>query len=232
MTQSPRRAHRTAKAPSPDRCSGSARPALSEEALFDELRERIVAGPLALVLHWRGEALREITLRWNESAPDLPPAALAATGGGRDDARDGAPVGTWMDPAATSTGPVTPHGRAMQAALEGYVAGAPAQWPQLPLLMDGMSPFTREVLTILRNDIGHGRITTYAGLAALAGRPAAARGVGQIMARNPWPLVVPCHRVLAGSGRNLRLNGFSGAGLPMKRWLLQLEGAIDHSVKD
>ncbi|BFR49338.1 MGMT family protein [Nitratidesulfovibrio sp. HK-II] len=199
------------------------RPALDfpDTALFDEVRERLAAGPLSLILHWRGNSLREITMSWDGAALASPPAARDGWSNPRPDAWPGLPAG-----------PVTEHGRAVQTALADYVAGKPVRWPDLPLLLDGLTPFTRDVLTALRDKVPHGQFTTYAGLAALAGRPGAARGVGQIMARNPWPLVIPCHRVLGGSGRNIRLHGFGASGLPMKRWLLLLEGAIDETMKD
>ncbi|WP_353117369.1 methylated-DNA--[protein]-cysteine S-methyltransferase [Nitratidesulfovibrio sp.] len=198
---------------------------IPDTALFDEVRERLVAGPLSLILHWRAhngqDRLREISMSWDGAALASAPATRDGWANPRPDA--------WPDLPA---GPVTAHGRAVQAALADYVAGKPVRWPNLPLLLDGLTPFTRDVLLALRDKVPHGQITTYGGLAALAGRPGAARGVGQIMARNPWPLVIPCHRVLGGSGRNIRLHGFGASGLPMKRWLLLLEGAIDDTMKD
>lgn len=194
---------------------------IPDTALFDEVRERLVAGPLSLILHWRGNSLREITMSWDGAALASTPATRDGWSNPRPDAWPG-----------LTAGPVTEHGRAVQAALASYVAGKPVRWPDLPLLLDGLTPFSRDVLTALRDKVPHGQFTTYAGLAALAGRPGAARGVGQIMARNPWPLVIPCHRVLGGSGRNIRLHGFGASGLPMKRWLLVLEGAIDDTMKD
>lgn len=67
--------------------------------------------------------------------------------------------------------------------------------------------------------IPRGQTRTYGELARLVGSAGAARAVGQAMARNPWPIVVPCHRVLGHGGR---LTGFGG-GLEMKRRLLLLE---------
>ena len=61
---------------------------------------------------------------------------------------------------------------------------------------------------------------TYGGLAARMGVPGGARAVGNAMAGNPFPLVVPCHRVIRGDGS---LGGFGG-GLKMKRALLEMEG--------
>ncbi|MEO0074265.1 MAG: MGMT family protein [candidate division WOR-3 bacterium] len=68
--------------------------------------------------------------------------------------------------------------------------------------------------------VGPGRIATYRELAERVGSPYAARAVGQALAANPFPLVVPCHRVIRS---DMRLGGFTG-GLHMKRRLLQIEG--------
>lgn len=116
--------------------------------------------------------------------------------------------------------PTTPHGHALQASLERYVAGLPGDWPDLPLPLAAQPPFRRAVLTLLAK-VPRGSTLTYGQLAALAGKPRAARAVGQCMANNPWPLVIPCHRVLGGNG----LHGF-GPGLAMKEYLLRLEGAL------
>ena len=70
-----------------------------------------------------------------------------------------------------------------------------------------------------RGEIPRGQTCSYAELAARAGRPGAARAVGQAMARNPWPIIVPCHRVVASDGG---LGGYGG-GLDMKERLLRLE---------
>jgi O-6-methylguanine DNA methyltransferase len=66
-----------------------------------------------------------------------------------------------------------------------------------------------------------GETLTYAEVAARVGKPAAARAVGRVMATNPLPLVVPCHRVVGSDGT---LRGFGG-GLWMKEALLSAEGA-------
>jgi methylated-DNA-[protein]-cysteine S-methyltransferase len=68
--------------------------------------------------------------------------------------------------------------------------------------------------------IPYGRVVTYAELAAAAGSPRAVRAAGNAMARNPIPIVVPCHRVVRTGGG---LGGYGG-GLDVKRWLLELEG--------
>ncbi len=79
-------------------------------------------------------------------------------------------------------------------------------------------PFTARVMEAVRR-IPPGRTRTYAEIARLAGNPRAARAVGNAMMRNPVPLIVPCHRVVASNG----LGGFTG-GLNRKRALLHLEG--------
>lgn len=84
------------------------------------------------------------------------------------------------------------------------------------------SPFYRRVYEIART-IPAGQTCTYGALAARAGRPGAARAVGQAMARNPFPLVVPCHRVTGAQGR---AGGFSAhGGVSTKFRLLRIEGA-------
>jgi len=82
--------------------------------------------------------------------------------------------------------------------------------------------FQRKVLTTLRKRIGPGKTISYGELAEAVGHPGAARAVGTAMARNPVPIVVPCHRVLASGGG---LGGYGG-GLEMKEALLRLEGAL------
>lgn len=82
-------------------------------------------------------------------------------------------------------------------------------------------PFRRQVLDELQV-VPRGEVVTYAALAARAGRPAAARAAGTACARNPVPLVVPCHRVVPGSGG---VGSYAG-GPERKRALLTLEGAF------
>jgi methylated-DNA-[protein]-cysteine S-methyltransferase len=104
-------------------------------------------------------------------------------------------------------------------ALGRYLEGERVAWPACPLEMEQLSGFSKDVLTTLRDRIGWGELTTYKELAALSGRAGAARAVGAVMRSNPWPLVVPCHRVIGSGGG---LTGF-GPGLPMKEFLLNLE---------
>lgn len=94
-----------------------------------------------------------------------------------------------------------------------------AQLDSIPLDADVGSPFERQVWALLRR-IPYGRTRSYGELARMLGRPRAARAVGRCNAKNPWAIVVPCHRVL---GSDSSLTGYSG-GLTMKRRLLELEG--------
>ena len=88
---------------------------------------------------------------------------------------------------------------------------------KLPLDLSAFPAFTAAVLRAASR-IPYGQVRTYAQLACLVGRPRAARAVGQAMKRNPIPIVIPCHRVVAANG----LGGYS-AGLHWKRRLLHLE---------
>lgn len=89
----------------------------------------------------------------------------------------------------------------------------------------GVSEFHREVLTLC-HAIPLGETLTYGQLAKLAGSPHAARAVGGAMARNRWPLIIPCHRVVGSSGK---LTGYSGeGGLKTKHWLLEHEFHASH----
>ncbi len=93
--------------------------------------------------------------------------------------------------------------------------------------LSNVQGFTRDVLETLHHDVGRGETVSYGELAAMAGRPGAARAVGTIMAANPLPFVIPCHRVIAAGGR---IGGYGGtaesasANLDIKRTLLRSEG--------
>lgn len=90
----------------------------------------------------------------------------------------------------------------------------------VPLCWEGITPFRRRVMEAAER-IPAGEVRTYGWLAECAGSPRAARACGQVMARNPFPIVIPCHRVVAAGGG---LGGFS-SGLHWKQRLLELEGA-------
>jgi len=90
-----------------------------------------------------------------------------------------------------------------------------------PLDLSEATPFQKRVWEAVRR-IPWGETRTYGQIALEVGKPGAARAVGQAMARNPFPPVVPCHRVIGKGGA---LVGF-GSGLEVKRRLLELESAV------
>jgi methylated-DNA-[protein]-cysteine S-methyltransferase len=84
-------------------------------------------------------------------------------------------------------------------------------------------PFHQRVYAAVRR-IPYGHVLSYAEVAAICGSPLAARAVGQAMARNPVPLLVPCHRVVAAHGRT---GGFTApGGIFLKQRLLAIERAL------
>ena len=98
--------------------------------------------------------------------------------------------------------------------------GACDDFLDIPLPLDDRTPFQFRVLTCCRA-IPWGETRTYGQLARAAGSPGAARAVGQVMATNRLPLIVPCHRVVPASGG---LGGFSAPqGTRLKRSLLEQE---------
>ena len=98
--------------------------------------------------------------------------------------------------------------RTAQEQIIAYFEGACIDFSNITIILDGFSPFLRSVLTACRN-IGFGRTVTYSGLAKKIGRPAAARAVGGALARNPLPLIIPCHRIVRNDGK---IGGFSAIG--------------------
>jgi methylated-DNA-[protein]-cysteine S-methyltransferase len=92
----------------------------------------------------------------------------------------------------------------------------------LPVDISTLTPFQREVLATACR-IAPGQVWSYQKVAVEMSRPKSSRPVGQALAHNPIPIVIPCHRVIASDGS---LGGYSGgSGLAAKRWLLRLEGA-------
>ena len=92
-----------------------------------------------------------------------------------------------------------------------------------------LDPFDRRVYAAART-IAPGRVVSYAELAARVGADASAREVGQSLGRNPFAIVVPCHRIVAASGE---LGGFSApGGTATKRRLLTIEDARRDGIDD
>ena len=107
-----------------------------------------------------------------------------------------------------------------------HLHGTPVRYDDVSLEETGLSSFQRELLAAIRT-IGWGDVESYGGLAALAGRPRAARAAGSFCAANRFSLVVPCHRIVAaGRGEPYELGGYGASGQSLKRRLLALEGTI------
>jgi methylated-DNA-[protein]-cysteine S-methyltransferase len=105
--------------------------------------------------------------------------------------------------------------------LDAYLAGKRKEF-MLPIDWTGLTGFRRKVMEAALA-IPYGRVCTYADLARSVGSPVgAARAAGRVMATNPIPPVVPCHRVLGTDGK---LHGYAAPnGIEVKAWLLRLEG--------
>ena len=119
----------------------------------------------------------------------------------------------------------------VQQAIERMVAllcGASSDLSAIALDMDQVPAFHRRVYEVARA-IPPGMTLSYGDVAARVGAPGAARAVGQALGRNPFPIVVPCHRVLAAGGK---IGGFSAqGGVVTKRRMLAIEGAQLNGAK-
>ena len=94
-------------------------------------------------------------------------------------------------------------------------------FPSLPIDWSGNTEFSKKVLTATQN-IPRGEVRTYKWLGIYLGKPRSFRAIGNALRRNPFPIVVPCHRVICSDGS---LGGFSApSGVSLKRKLLEMEG--------
>ena len=108
----------------------------------------------------------------------------------------------------------------LQEQITGYFEGASVDFKPIPITLEGFSVFSQQILRACR-DIEIGQTVTYSELAKRAGRPAAGRAVGGVMARNPLPLIIPCHRVIRTDGK---MGGFTApGGIVLKKKMLELE---------
>jgi methylated-DNA-[protein]-cysteine S-methyltransferase len=109
-------------------------------------------------------------------------------------------------------------GGALAERFAAYFDGERVAFEDVELDLDGWTPFQRRLADALRS-VPYGETVTYGELAALAGSPNAQRAAGTFCARNRFPLVVPCHRVVGADG----IGGFGSLGVEYKRRLLELE---------
>jgi methylated-DNA-[protein]-cysteine S-methyltransferase len=112
--------------------------------------------------------------------------------------------------------------RRVASQLDEWFAGTRHDF-DLQLDLDGVEGFRRRVLETLSRKVGWGETVSYGELAEMAGRPRAARAVGNAMRNNPLPFVIPCHRVVAAGHR---IGGYGGGrnAIALKRALLAREG--------
>ena len=108
--------------------------------------------------------------------------------------------------------------RTLQEQITAYFEGVCVNFSRdIPLALDGFSSFGISVLTACRA-IEFGQTISYSGLAKKSGRPNASRAVGSTLAKNPLPLIIPCHRIIRSDGK---LGGFSApGGVNLKKRLL------------
>jgi methylated-DNA-[protein]-cysteine S-methyltransferase len=155
----------------------------------------------ACVIAWSAQGVTRLLLPGPEAARERPSPAFA------DAARDSDPT-----PAAIEDAIV---------ALQRFFAGRAIDFGDVDVDLSGVSPFHRRAYEAARA-LAWGQCTSYGAMARQLGAPGAARAVGQAMARNRVPIIIPCHRVLAGGGR---IGGFSApGGAVTKQRLLALEG--------
>ena len=110
--------------------------------------------------------------------------------------------------------------KGLQKRITAYFEGASIDFSRVPITLGGFSVFSKKILTTCKG-VEPGQTVSYTELAKRAGRPNASRAVGGVMARNPMPLIIPCHRVIRTDGK---MGGFSApGGIPLKKKMLELE---------
>lgn len=159
-------------------------------------------------------AIGECSLAWSD---------LGLTGVWLPEARPGAlrhKLARRLAPVVAAEPPAS-----VAAAIDAIVrllAGTRVDLGDVALDLAAVDPFRRRVYAVART-IAPGRVLSYGAVARLVGEDASARAVGQALGANPFPIVVPCHRVVAAAGA---LGGFSApGGVAAKRRLLAIEDA-------
>ncbi len=111
----------------------------------------------------------------------------------------------------------------VQEMVTAYFEGSYVDFGAVAVCLQGLTKFQRTVLNALR-DITYRQTISYKELAKLAGSPSAFRAVGGVLAKNPLPLIIPCHRVIKQDGS---LGCFSAAGgVETKKRMLDLEKSL------
>ncbi len=128
----------------------------------------------------------------------------------------------WVQPQVVRDNQLPEQAKSWKELLLQFATGIPTDLSTLPIDKAHLTEFGQQVSQACR-EIVWGQTRSYGQLAVLVGSPNASRAVGGVMARNRFPLIVPCHRVMASNGS---LCGFSAAdGLEMKKRLLQNESS-------
>jgi methylated-DNA-[protein]-cysteine S-methyltransferase len=143
--------------------------------------------------------------------------------------RDQAETETWLARLADAGDPATnveaapAWVRALVAQVQRHLAGERQDFTGVPLDFARVSLFARRVYEAART-VPAGQTRTYGDLAGMLDEPpGASRAIGALLGTNPWPLIVPCHRIVGAKGR---LTGFSSVGgVRLKARLLAIEGA-------
>lgn len=165
-------------------------------------------------------ALGPVGLAWRAEARRLPVVRLQLPAG------DAAETETALTKrlASTRAAKLPPEIARLAEMIRAYARGETVDFSAVAVDVGAVEPLRRAIYATLRT-IGHGETLTYGELAERAGFPGQAQAVGQAMGRNPVPLILPCHRVLAAGGR---IGGFSApGGAATKQKMLMLEGAIE-----
>ena len=111
----------------------------------------------------------------------------------------------------------------LQDKIRAYFEGDYVDFSNTPVVLDGLGQFAAKVLTACRK-VGYGRTISYGQLAKLAAKPNSGRAVANILAKNPIPLIIPCHRIIRSDGN---IGGFSAVGgQGMKKMMLELESSL------
>ena len=119
----------------------------------------------------------------------------------------------------------TPVLETAKAQLDEYFSGTRHDF-DVPVKLAGTA-FQQAVWAEL-SSLGWGEVASYGDVGLATGRATAGRAVGGAVGANPIPIIVPCHRILAGNGK---ITGYSGGnGIPTKAWLLDHEGIVHRTV--
>ena len=128
----------------------------------------------------------------------------------------------WAECSASGSLPEADWFPKLRQQLLAYADGERVEFEEFHLELPERTPFRDKVLATTRR-LGYGATTTYGDLARKVGHPGAARAVGTVMSTNRFPILIPCHRVLASGGK---LGGYTApSGTDLKQRLLDMEQA-------